>query len=162
MANLVLWRHAEAEVESLSGKDIDRVLTKRGRKDAEKMAAWLHRHLPVNVDLFSSPALRCMETVNALAHLRHQEISIEACLGLEHPVEKMVKKFANSDPNKTFLLVGHQPNLGLFIHEVLGLNDQACVVKKGAVWWLKQRMVSEGDASVLQTYLYTVQTPNCL
>lgn len=38
MANLILWRHAEAEAESVSGADADRALTKRGRKDAARMA----------------------------------------------------------------------------------------------------------------------------
>lgn len=38
MANLILWRHADAEILSVNGNDIDRALTKRGRKDAAKMA----------------------------------------------------------------------------------------------------------------------------
>ena len=56
MANLILWRHAEAEDLSLTGADSDRALTKRGRKDAAKMAKWLHQHLPANTEVLSSPA----------------------------------------------------------------------------------------------------------
>jgi phosphohistidine phosphatase len=37
------------------------------------------------------------------------------------------------------LVVGHQPTLGQTISRLLGMNDQDCSVKKGAVWWLRLR-----------------------
>ena len=37
--NLLLWRHAEAQD---GDPDLARELTARGRKQAEKMAHWLH------------------------------------------------------------------------------------------------------------------------
>ncbi|HEX7466215.1 MAG TPA: histidine phosphatase family protein, partial [Usitatibacter sp.] len=37
---LILWRHAEAE-DAGGGGDLARSLTKRGRKQAAKMAEWL-------------------------------------------------------------------------------------------------------------------------
>ena len=37
MANIILWRHADAQMISNSGADIDRELTKRGKKDAQKI-----------------------------------------------------------------------------------------------------------------------------
>ena len=51
MANLICWRHAEAEVDSKTGADIDRELTKQGRKDAVTIAKWLHQHLPANTEV---------------------------------------------------------------------------------------------------------------
>jgi phosphohistidine phosphatase len=53
------------------------------------------------------------------------------------------------------LVVGHQPTLGQVIAKLLGLAEDTCPVKKGAVWWLHQR---ERDG-VAQTVLLTVQTP---
>ncbi len=53
------------------------------------------------------------------------------------------------------LVVGQQPTLGQVIAKLLGLAEDTCPVKKGAVWWLHQR---ERDG-VAQTVLLTVQTP---
>ena len=41
---LILWRHAEAEDANAQG-DFARALTKRGRKQAERIAGWLRPRL---------------------------------------------------------------------------------------------------------------------
>jgi phosphohistidine phosphatase len=156
MANLILWRHAEAEDQSASGADADRKLTKKGRKDAEKMAKWLSEHLPGNTQILCSPAKRCLETIAPLQHLTNCKIEIAEFLSATSTVEKIAKKIINDDYNKTILIVGHQPNLGFLIARLLGLQVNACVVKKGAVWWTRQR----DDDGAIQTYLYTVQHPD--
>ena len=159
MANLILWRHAEAEENSETGLDADRALTKAGRKDAAKMAKWLNEYLPQNTEILCSPAKRCLETVSALNRLtenkRNYHINIESFLGVDSNVESIAKQLLNDDSTQTKLIVGHQPNLGLLIAKILGMNDSA-VVKKGAVWWLRQRSID----GAIQTYLFTVQNPD--
>lgn len=155
MANLILWRHAEAEAESASGKDTDRVLTRRGRKDAVKMAKWLSQHLPADTQVLCSPARRCLETAEALHALNGAEIKIADFLSVESTVERIFKAVADNNPARTVLLVGHQPNLGLLIARLAGMSQHACVVKKGSVWWIAQRFV-DGAA---QYYIYTIQQP---
>lgn len=155
MANLIIWRHAEAEEQSESGHDRDRVLTKRGRKDAAKIAKWLYKHLPENAELLCSPARRCLQTAYALHDLNHMEVKIADCLSLDSYVARMTQEITNQDETQNIVLVGHQPNLGLFIGELLGLHQSACVVKKGAVWWLKQRKVD----GVSHYYIDTVKQP---
>ena len=154
MANLILWRHADAEVESPSGKDIDRALTRRGRKDAAKMAKWLARYLPSNTEILCSPARRCMETATALHDISGLEIKVAEFLTVHSSVEHITKEVVNQESGKTIVIVGHQPNLGRLIAKLLGMKDSA-VVKKGAVWWLRQRLI--GGAA--QHYIYTVQLP---
>lgn len=164
MANLILWRHAEAEVESNTGQDTDRSLTKRGRKDALKMAKWLHKHLPVNTEVLCSPARRCLETVaalqcvNAASEQRKTKLDVNVAdfLSIENGLDEIAQKVINDDSSKTILIVGHQPSLGLLITKLLGVDETACAVKKGAVWWLRQRLVN----GALQTYLFTVQLPH--
>lgn len=164
MANLILWRHAEAELQSAGGKDIDRVLTKNGRKDAAKMAKWLDQYLPKNLEVLCSPARRCLETVAALQELNadksQREVKIVEFLGVDSSVEAIAKKVVNDDSSKTILVVGHQPNLGLLIAKLLGMHEGACVVKKGAIWWLRQRVISNVSGDATQTYLFTVQHPD--
>ena len=159
MANLILWRHAEAEAQSVSGADIDRALTKRGRKDAATMAQWLNQHIPADTEIISSPALRCMQTAEELKILNNFEIKVAEFLSVDHSVEAIAKQVVNDDLNKTLLIVGHQPNLGLLIAKLLGMDGRACVVKKGAVWWLRQRITEDSDSKP-QTYLFMVQHPD--
>ncbi len=160
MANLILWRHADAEAKSASGKDIDRVLTKSGRKDAAKMAKWLSQHLPANTEILCSPARRCIETAAALHNLNRCEIKVAEFLNVDSTVERIAKKVTNDDSSKTTLLIGHQPNLGLLIEKLLGMYEGTCVVKKGAVWWLRQRLTKAISGGKPQIYLFTVQYPD--
>ena len=62
---LILWRHAEAE-DPGPGGDFVRSLTKRGRKQADRMAAWLKPRLEGEWQLLVSPAARAMQTAAAL------------------------------------------------------------------------------------------------
>ena len=158
MANLILWRHAEAEEISANGEDLTRALTKQGRKDATKMAKWLHQHLPKDVQIFSSPATRCIQTAKSLKKLNKQTFKVVDFLGTESNVENIAREVLSEDNSRTLLLIGHQPNLGLLIARLQGLNDAHCIVKKGAVWWLRQRTID----GALQTYLFTVQHPDYL
>lgn len=160
MANLILWRHAEAEMSGAGGKDADRALTKRGRKDAVKMAKWLAQHLPANTEVLCSPARRCLETASALHEQSGLDINVADFLGVDSSVERIAKEVVNQDSNKTIVIVGHQPNLGWLIAKLLGMEDSACVVKKGAVWWLRQREVNDAQKNALQTYLFAVHHPD--
>jgi phosphohistidine phosphatase SixA len=63
MMDLILWRHADAEA---GFPDLARQLTEKGRKQAEKMAAYLSTHLPSDTRILSSPAIRTQQTVSAL------------------------------------------------------------------------------------------------
>jgi len=74
---------------------------------------------------------------------------------VDSTVERIAQEVTARNGSKTILLVGHQPNLGLLIARLLGMPQSACVVKKGAVWWLRQRIL---DGTV-QYYIYTVQQP---
>lgn len=172
MANLIIWRHAEAEEVSASGNDAERALTPRGIKDADKMARWLQQHLPENYEILSSPARRCLQTAAALQHASAKKpantVSIAPFLATDGAVEVMAAKLVNADSRQTIVVVGHQPQLGEFIVTLLGMAETACEVKKGAVWWLRQRAIAEtssteasGGHSAAKSamYLFAVKPP---
>lgn len=162
MANLVLWRHAEAEAQSESGLDTDRMLTRRGRKDAAKIATWLNEHLPKNTTILCSPAKRCLETVATLQQRnksRH-EVKVVDFLSVDSTVSAIAKQVCNENSKQTILLVGHQPNLGSLIAQLLTMKEGELVVKKGAVWWLRQRYLPNLAGGTTQTYLFAVQHPD--
>ena len=68
--DLILWRHAEAEVgpegDPEADSDLARALTARGEKQAARMASWLDRQLPGSARILVSPARRCEQTALAL------------------------------------------------------------------------------------------------
>lgn len=159
--DLILWRHAEAfeHPDPVLGQqgdpqDLARRLTPRGEKQAVRMAAWLDRQLPSAARVLTSPAQRTEQT--ALALDRKYKVREELAPGGD-PLA--VLALAQWPHGKTpVVVVGHQPTLGQVIARLLGLAEEDCPVRKGAIWWLRQRE----RGGELQTVLYTVQTPELL
>lgn len=152
--DLVLWRHAEAQ-EWLEGcDDMARTLTSRGEKQATRMANWLDRQLPEGTRILVSPARRSEQTAVALG--RKFKIRPELAPGAS--VAQLLELVQWPTAKGCVLVVGHQPTLGQTIAQLLGLNASECSVKKGAVWWLRNR---ERDA-LSQTVVVTVQSPEVL
>lgn len=156
--DLILWRHAEAEDwpegDPQASLDLDRSLTVRGEKQAARMAAWLDRQLPEGTRIVVSPARRCEQTVLALG--RKYRIRPEIAPGattaqLLELVQWPFSKFP-------VLVIGHQPTLGQTIAQLLGLQESDCPVKKGALWWLRNRD-RDGHS---QTVVVTVQSPEVM
>lgn len=155
--DLILWRHAEAEVAEEGGDDLSRPLTKKGERQASRMAAWLDRHLPEGTRVLVSPSERTQQTVAPLSRkfkLRDELVPDTTV----DDVLTLLKWHPETGPQSKgpVLLVGHQPYLGQLIARLLGMDEQICSVRKGGVWWLRTRM-RDGQ---LQTVLLTVAVPD--
>ena len=152
--DLILWRHAEAQDPEGMMTDLDRPLTRRGDKQATRMAAWLDRQLPEGTRILCSPAIRTEQTVLALGrkYKLHDELQPGAS------PEQLLQLAGWPNGKAPVLIVGHQPTLGQTIARVLGLQAPDCAVKKGAVWWLRSRE-REGQQQAL---VVTVQTAELL
>ena len=154
MMDLILWRHAEALDESEDMEDLQRPLTSRGEKQAARMAAWLDRQLPDGARVICSPARRTEQTALALG--RKYKLRAELLPGCT-PAE-LLELAQWPSAQGTVLVVGHQPVLGQTIAELVGFSAADCSVRKGAVWWLRQRQRLES----IQTVIVTVQSPEVL
>jgi phosphohistidine phosphatase len=156
--DLILWRHAEAEdleeTDDGGGADLSRRLTSKGERQASRMAAWLDRQLPEGVRIYCSPAVRTEQTVIALG----RKYKAREELGPDRSFQELLALAQWPDNRQPTLIVGHQPTLGQTIAHLLRLSEPDCSVRKGAVWWLRQR---ERENKV-QTVLITVQTPELL
>jgi len=130
--DLILWRHADAAPGS---RDLERKLTSRGRKQAERVGAWLIARLPGRYTVRASPARRARETADAL--------------GVRY---KIVERLAPGAAPKDILgacgwpshkgavvVVGHQPDLGRVAALLLAGAEADWSVKKGGLWWLSNR-----------------------
>jgi phosphohistidine phosphatase len=156
--DLILWRHAEAEDllpgKAHAGNDLVRSLTPRGEKQAARMADWLDRQLPGGTRVLVSPARRCEQTALALG--RKYKTREELAPGAT-PAQ-LLDLVQWPQGKLPILLVGHQPGLGQTIAQLLGLHENECPVKKGAVWWLRHRERDGQDRAVV----VTVQSPELL
>ena len=152
--DLILWRHAEAEEPSDGVDDLARSLTPRGEKQAARMAAWLDRQLPDGLRVLASPARRTEQTASALG----RKFKMRAELLPGGTPQDLLELAQWPRAKGTVLVVGHQPMLGQTIAQLMGLNAAECVVRKGAVWWLRQRQRLDQS----QTVLIAVQSPELL
>jgi phosphohistidine phosphatase len=146
--NLILWRHAAAEDAPASDEDDDlrRALTKRGRKQAEIMAAWLNARLPADYELFVSPALRTRQTAEALQS--RFKITPELAPGASAADVLAAVNWPHS--RGTVVVVGHQPTLGMVASLLLSGTQTSWAIKKGSIWWIANRDREEGAQSVLR------------
>ena len=156
--DLILWRHAEAEdleeTEEGCGADLSRRLTPKGERQALRMAAWLDRQLPEGVRVYCSPAVRTEQTVIALG----RKYKARDELRPDGTVEELLQLVQWPDARQPALVVGHQPTLGRTVARLLDWREEDCSIRKGSVWWLRQR---ERDGYA-QTVIVTVQTPELL
>ena len=146
---LILWRHAEAE-DPGGKRDIDRELTNKGRRQAQKMAAWLGTRIDKDWRILVSPARRTLETVDPL-DLSYEEAD---AVGLAATAATLLNAAEWPDADRNVLVVGHQPTLGEAVARLLG-TDEGQSVRKGAIWWFVAR---ERDGKV-ETLLKLVLSP---
>jgi phosphohistidine phosphatase len=153
--DLLLWRHAEAfDADEEQPNDMQRPLTPRGIKQAQRMAKWLDQHLPDGVRILSSPALRCESTVAALG--RKYKLCPE--LAPDSTAQALLELAHWPDARTPVLIVGHQPVLGQAVAQLLGLPVEGLSVRKGSVWWMRNRIRLDTQS----TLVHCVQSPDML
>lgn len=146
--DLILWRHAEAEEAQAGMADLERALTAKGQKQARRMGQWLDSQLSDSCRILCSPALRTLQTAEALG--RKFKIHSDLAPGAD-PSD--ILKAANWPANKdTVLVVGHQPTLGQAASLLLTGDDLEWDIRKASAWWFAQRV--PGDA--MSVYLKAV------
>jgi phosphohistidine phosphatase len=152
--DLILWRHAEAEVIAPGQDDLQRALTPKGERQARRMAAWLNHRLAATTRILVSPALRCRQTAEALG----REVRIVPALAPDAPITALIEASRWPRSAEPVLICGHQPTLGLLAAQLLAGVEQDWALKKGAVWWLRWRQ-RDGEPEVT---LHAVQGPDAL
>ena len=150
--DLILWRHAEAFEMREVQEDLDRALTPKGERQAQRMAAWLNRQLPAGAKVLVSPARRAQQTAAAL----ERKFKTLPALAPEGTVDALLQAVRWPDAREPVLVVGHQPTLGLAAAYLLVGQPLAWSVRKGGVWWLRARARDDG----LQIVLHAVMAPD--
>lgn len=144
--DLLLWRHAEAE----DGEDdLRRRLTERGHKQARAMAKWINEHQLKDLRIIVSPSVRTQQTAEALKlpFETLRKIGPDAC------VSELIAASGWPTASGSVLIIGHQPSLGRLASLLLAGHESEWTIKKGALWWLSNRVRREETQTVLRAVL---------
>jgi phosphohistidine phosphatase len=149
---LILWRHAEAEDPGPKG-DLARELTKKGRKQAERMAEWLRPRLEGDWRVIASPAARAVQTVTALG------LDYEVLPAID-PVRSAADllRAVGWPGGRNTIAVGHNPTFGEVAAQLMGGAEGEVAFRKGAIWWFATR--SRGGRE--ETLLKAMMTPEMI
>ena len=143
---LILWRHAEAED---TAPDMARVLTAKGHKQAEKMAAWLKPRLPGKTRILVSPAQRTQQTAAALG----LDFSTLEALAPGASIQAVMQAAGWPKADGAVLIVGHQPTLGTLAAYAMTRKAAYWSIKKGAIWWISSRARTGEEQTILRAAL---------
>jgi phosphohistidine phosphatase len=108
------------------------------------VALWLEQRLPDSCRILVSPADRAQQTALALG--RKFKTSDDIAPGAN--MQSLLAAAHWPDARDPVLIVGHQPTLGEVAASLLADADIGWSVRKGAVWWLSNRL-REGESSVV-------------
>src|SRR5574343_1068409 len=147
--DMLLWRHAEAEE---GEDDLRRRLTERGERQARLMGEWIRLHQPKDLRIVVSPAVRTQQTAEALKlpYETNRKIGPEAC------VSELIAASGWPHAKGAVRIVGHQPSLGRMASLLLAGQEADWSIKKGALWWLTNR-VRRGDAQTVLRAMIPVE-----
>lgn len=144
---LILWRHAEAEDGGPAGDDARR-LTKRGRKQAERMAKWLRPQLQGDWRILVSPAERALGTVEPLGLC----FEVSEAVSTSATARGVLRAAGWPDAGQV-LVVGHQPTLGEVAALLLGGAAGGVAVRKGSILWFATRSRDGRTEAVLKSVI---------
>jgi len=143
--DLILWRHAEAFDPQEGESDLQRRLTPRGERHAERMAKWLDQQLPEGTRILCSPAVRTEQTAQALK----RKYKVRDALSPGATVQDVLETSGWPQARHPVLVVGHQPALGALVSHLFGMGPEPMAIRKGAVWWLRHRQREGQDQTVI-------------
>ena len=149
--DLILWRHAEAE---MSEPDLQRALTQKGQKQARRMGQWLDAQLPAGCKILVSPALRTLQTAEALG----RKFKVVAQLAPGADAQAVLDAANWPHAKEPVLIIGHQPTLGQVAALLVGAIDADWEIKKANAWWIVQREPQDDDS----IYLKAVMAPDLI
>lgn len=131
---LVLIRHAKAaDREDFIGADIDRPLTKKGKKQARKIAKFIAKKYPNATEIIASQALRSCDSAkeilsslgaNASLNIKPSINPDTAQNGLFELVEEV------GTDSECVIIVGHEPRISEFLAH---FGNGKIKVGKGAI-----------------------------
>ena len=134
-----LVRHAKALKREEWGKDdCRRPLSEEGVEEFKKFLNWLGSVLPKRALIVSSPCERALHTAKLIAERIEGDLRVEEFLSPDADPENYEKVLRKYKRKRNLILVGHEPDLSLFLNHLTCLSPSRFAFKKGAVVELRK------------------------
>ena len=116
MARITLFRHAKAETPAMQKSDFDRVLSNRGRRNADRMGLFIARNNLVPDMVIVSPAARTRETLQ-LASAHWPDIPVIYRDGIYEASATNILAAIESlaGDAERVMVIGHNPGLAVLL-----------------------------------------------
>jgi phosphohistidine phosphatase len=147
-------RHAEAVEASDTLKDEWRYLTEKGRTAAEKTSSSISKVGPKARLTITSPLTRAVQTAE-IAATKACRKNVVIASGLLLPgtdISELISQIKGFRESKRVMLVGHEPQLGSLVATLLGREDEAVSLNKGACVALKLDLAD--DNKIIACFLW--------
>jgi len=120
--DVILVRHAIAHERNRKRwpNDALRPLTQAGREKFRKAARGLAPRLPKASVILTSPWVRARDTAQMLVKAARQKSAVECIELAGSEVAMRTFELLRTRKEKSVVLVGHEPNLGVFLSAALG------------------------------------------
>lgn len=131
MLELLLVRHADAgDPVAWTGPDADRPLSRKGQKQAERLAVLLAGLRAAPDALISSPRTRAAQTAEFLGAALRLEVRVHEGLAGPLDIDVLTAILTDNGGPSRPILVGHDPDFSDLASELVG---SAITLKKGAL-----------------------------
>lgn len=126
MKTLLLLRHAKAAGSDPDCGDFERPLTKRGKREATKMACLLRSQNLLPDLILASSAKRCRQTANRLIEYSGFRGETRLLGDLYAATETALRDFlaALDDRCQRSLVIGHNPGMMQLLHTLTDSHDE--------------------------------------
>ncbi len=144
--NLYIMRHGIAyEPSEWSGSEFERPLTSRGEERTRKIVTKLRRSGDLVVDaIWSSPLTRARQTAEIAANVLGLKIKIVDPLQCGADLRDLINYVKNDPPPTRLLTVGHEPDCGMILGDLIGEDDCDLAFKRAGIAQAEGEFVSGG------------------
>jgi phosphohistidine phosphatase len=104
--------------------------------------------------VIASPAVRAQQTAEALG----VPVKTDKALAPGAAPAGIVQASGWPSYKGAAVIVGHQPDLGRVVQQLVSGTAQNCSIRKGGLWWISNRVRDEKD----QTVVRAVVSPDLL
>lgn len=132
---LYLFRHGIAyERHEWSGNDASRPLTPEGEERTAEIVRRLQKDDKLKVqEIWSSPYVRAFQTADIAGRVLKLEVKVVEALKSGTDLDTLVAAFGNKPLPARLMLVGHEPDLGCMIGELIGCPAGDYALKKAGI-----------------------------
>jgi phosphohistidine phosphatase len=151
-----ILRHAIAIAHgSLNYPNDDRPLTEEGVEKMKKAAKGIAELVPHLDVILTSPLERARHTAQITAEALSCEANVKTCKELlpGTPAAALVESLRGVRAKERLMLVGHEPDLGLFASSLLGARGSVIQFRKGSLCRIDVDKIPPSKSGVLVWHL---------